>query len=278
MAGAPKPDPASYISPEHLSWQDSLIVNLGTPAGAGRRVPPWELTNWHVDGDFFVHYLDSPEQALLVIPLFTDIPPGGGGTAICPAGIARVARYLRDNTTGVSPLFTPRAENARFADEDDKGLAWFCDAARQCAEDAERAGRARDSAFVEAHGKVGDVYLLHPLMLHSASNNALRALRVITNPPVSLMEPFVLDRGEAGGYSVVERKTLLELGVPDGEGLKGWRIEAERERIVPKRVRVQEEMKKEEERRLKERKGEEERVSLRGGERDAMAKEGIAAA
>jgi hypothetical protein len=50
---------------------------------------------------------------------------------------------------------------------------------------------------------VGDVYLLHPLMLHSASQNLRRDIRVITNPPVSLVEPFKLHRGEGEGkYSI----------------------------------------------------------------------------
>ena len=33
-----------------------------------------------------VHFLDSPEQALLVIPIYSDIKPEGGGTYICPEG------------------------------------------------------------------------------------------------------------------------------------------------------------------------------------------------
>lgn len=68
------------IAAFNRTWGDGLIVNLGTPEGEGKDIPPQELKVWHVDGDFFVHYLDSPEQGLLVIPLFTDILPGGGGT------------------------------------------------------------------------------------------------------------------------------------------------------------------------------------------------------
>ena len=47
-------------------WHDGLIVNLGDPGGDTTHVPPRDLTGWHVDGDFFTHFLDSPEQALLV--------------------------------------------------------------------------------------------------------------------------------------------------------------------------------------------------------------------
>ena len=53
-----------------------------------------DLENWHNDGDFFVHFLDSPEQALLVIPLWSDIVSKAGGTAICTDGIKHIAKLL----------------------------------------------------------------------------------------------------------------------------------------------------------------------------------------
>lgn len=182
-----------------------------------------------------MHYLDSPEQALLVIPLWSDIVPSGGGTIICPAGIPVVAKHLYEHPEGVSPRMTPRAQNPEFKSEG-PALPWFCDIA----------SRMPDEAFVEVTGEVGDVYLLHPLMLHSASNNTLRKVRVITNPPVSVKEPFCFDRQD-GEYSVVERKTLMALG---RERLEGWRITAERQRVVPGSTKVKAEMKRLEEERL----------------------------
>jgi hypothetical protein len=226
---------AERVNTDASTWRDAFIVNLGTPEGHNKVVKPQELPGWHVDGDFFVHYLDSPEQALLVIPLWTDINPGGGGTFICPPAIDVVAKWLHENPEGVSPRMTPRAQNPEFVEE--KGLKWYNDLAASMP----------DEAFVEATGKVGDVYLLHPLMMHSASNNQLRQLRVITNPPVSVKEPFVFDR-EDGAYSAVERRTLRALGK---ERLEGWKIRAERQQVVPARVRIQEEMKVKEQERLK---------------------------
>ncbi|KZV63064.1 hypothetical protein PENSPDRAFT_758239 [Peniophora sp. CONT] len=226
------------IDPDKQTWADNLIVNLGTPEGAGREIPGNELEGWHVDGDFFVHYLDSPEQALLVIPLLTDIKPGGGGTMICPAAIPQIARYLRDHPDGVSPGMTPRAQNPTMAPEPIAGFyAYF----------NRIAATFPPEAFVEATGQIGDVYLLHPLMLHSTSNNALRALRIITNPPVSLRAPFVFDRADPAHYSVVERATLHALGV---ERLSGWKITRERQEVVPERVMIMQEMKKRELERL----------------------------
>lgn len=226
---------AEHVDSNASTWKDGFIVNLGTPQGHNKVIKPQELPGWHVDGDFFVHYLDSPEQGLLVIPLWTDIVAGGGGTMICPGAIPTVAKHLYDHPEGVSPRMTPRGQNPTFEQED--GLKWFNDLA----------ATMPDETFVEATGVVGDVYLLHPLMLHSASNNQLRNVRVITNPPVSVTEPFVFDRPD-GKYNVVERKTLKALGM---ERLEGWKITAERQGIVPERLRIQEEMKKKEEERLK---------------------------
>ena len=95
---------------ERQLWTDGLIVNLGTPEGEGKTVHPKDLRNWHVDGDFFVHYLDSPEQGLLVIPLFSDIQPQGGGTVICPGGIGKMAQHLVCETASAFPFVDPVAQ------------------------------------------------------------------------------------------------------------------------------------------------------------------------
>lgn len=225
------------VAEEHKTWSDGLIVNLGTPEGQGKDVDPRDLPGWHVDGDFFAHFLDSPEQGLLVIPLFTPIQTGGGGTMICPAAIPEMAKYLRDHPEGVSPRMTPRAQNPTW--EPEQGLKFFNDLAK----------RMPREAFVEATGEVGDIYLLHPLMLHSASNNSLRQLRIITNPPVSLNKPFDFDRENASEFSPVELKTLRELGV---ERLAGWKIQGSRDRVIPERLRKQQEMREQEVKRLAE--------------------------
>ncbi|EFW98605.1 hypothetical protein CMQ_4457 [Grosmannia clavigera kw1407] len=215
-------------------WRDSMIVNLGTVSGENKPVRPQDLNGWHIDGDFFVHFLDSPEQGLLVIPLFTDIVPGGGGTVLCPEALPHIAQWLHDHPDGVSPQMAAR-DGPNFSAKGNrlslKELA------------------VRSNNFVEATGECGDVYLLHPMMLHSASTNPLRNVRIITNPPVSLRQPFCFDRSEStgSGYSLVELATMRALGK---KSLPGWKITVPRERIVPERVKVQERMKQEELRRL----------------------------
>ncbi|SPQ25948.1 9215f865-55a7-4cb8-b6cc-24d7a84a79ee [Thermothielavioides terrestris] len=204
------------VDPSSRTWRDSLIVNLGAAEHEGKPVPPKELREWHVDGDFFVHYLDSPEQALLVTPLFTDIVPNGGGTYICPEAIPKIARHLYEHPEGVSPRMTPRGQEGYRQEKD---LSFCCGVAQSC------------ENFVEATGQLGDVYLMHPLMLHSPSSNALRRVRIITNPPVSLKEPHCFDR-EDGNYSLVEQFTLRALGK---DRLSGWKITGPRERVPQSR-------------------------------------------
>ncbi|KAJ7636741.1 hypothetical protein FB45DRAFT_907220 [Roridomyces roridus] len=201
-------------------WNDSFIVNLGKD-GQGPAAPR-DLENWHVDGDFFVHFLDSPEQALLVIPIFSDIGPGGGGTAICTDGIRAVAKHLFNNPNGVTPWMHPRGTPESTGSD-------RLDFYKAIVKNPELAS---DASFHEMTGEIGD--------------NVTRVPRVITNPPVSLKAPFRLSGG--GEYSLVEQKTLRELGFPGG--LDGWQIQGGREAVIPRRIKIQEEMKARERDRL----------------------------
>jgi hypothetical protein len=227
---------AHRLTPESDSWNDGFIVNLGSEEHEGEEWDPRKLDNWHVDGDFFVHFLDSPEQGLLVIPLWTDVIPNGGGTVICTEGVGEVARHLEAHPEGTGSGMIPRGDPNWESFRAGRG---FYEGIVQ---------RAKEESFHEMTGKAGDVILLHPFMLHSASWNGRRAVRIITNPPVSLREPFEYDPVD-GDYSLVEKKTSRELGK---ERLEGWRIRGEREGLVPERVRVQERMREEEKRRLQE--------------------------
>lgn len=86
--------------------------------------------------------------------------------------------------------------------------------------------------FFELTGEAGDVYILHPLMIHSAAKNGLRIPRIVTNPNVMLKEPFQFDRRDPTQYSLVELKTMKELG---SKRLEGWRITGERRPLEPGR-------------------------------------------
>ncbi|KAF9535497.1 hypothetical protein CPB83DRAFT_841854 [Crepidotus variabilis] len=227
------------INSEASSWGDSFIVNVGTEEleDCKKHVAPQDLDNWHVDGDFFVHFLDSPEQALLVIPIYSHIEPQGGGTIIAPEGIDIIAKYLASHPEGVLPTglsFTP--STSKYTNkEEDPGYISFLREIKKC------------HKFVEMTGEPGDVILLHPLMLHSASKNYLRIPRVITNPPVGLKSPFVFHRENSDDYSIVERKTLRALG----KDRLDFKISTDRRQITPARVLAEQKM-LQEEKRLKE--------------------------
>ena len=121
-----------------------------------------------------MHCLDSPEQALLVIPLFTGIAPNAGGTMICPEAMPKIAKFLHEHPEGISPHLTTTAE-PNFSVVDYRHVVSRYNELVQNYE-----------TLVEVTGTIGAIYLLHPCMIHSAIHNALRNMRIITDPPVSL--------------------------------------------------------------------------------------------
>jgi hypothetical protein len=99
---------------------------------------------------------------------------------------------------------------------------------------------------VETTGRLGDVVLMHPYMLHAVSQNHRGTARFITNPPIALREPMDFDRDDPAERSPVERAVLRALGV---ERL-AFRPTAPREDVVPERVRRQARMREQEQARL----------------------------
>lgn len=187
-------------------WNDGFIANLGVGDDRPWEPPSAEVGGWHKDGDFFRHFLDSPEQGLLAIVLWTDMYHQGGGTYIAPDSVPVVARFLAQHPGGVLPT-----------EFDFQALT------RQC------------SRFVELTGRAGDVVLLHPYMLHATSQNVIKHGRLITNPPITLQHPMHFDRAEPAEHSPVERAVLRALGVDRF----AFRRTGERETVVPERVLAQ---------------------------------------
>jgi hypothetical protein len=185
-------------------WWDGFIVNLGADDHEERWQPAGpNVPGWHKDGDFFRHFLDSPEQGLLVIVLWSDVVHRGGPTYLATDSVRPVARFLADHPEGVLP-----------------GEFSFGSLIGRC------------ERFEEAVGEAGDVFLMHPYLLHASSLNPLRLPRLITNPPIHLAEPMCFDRKD-GAYSPVERAVLNALGVERLE----FAPTRPRERVVPERVR-----------------------------------------
>jgi hypothetical protein len=190
------------------TWGDGFIINFGREPEFEWEPPssvlrPW--CQWHKDGDFFRHFLDSPEQGLLVVAVFSEIKPRGGGTYIACDSVQQVARFLERHPEGLLPpeLRAP-------------ALEWLA----ECKD------------FEELTGEVGDVVLLHPFMLHTRSLNVLNEARFIINPPVKLREPMRFDRPDAASHSPVERAVLRALGVERYSFVPA----KPREAVIPERI------------------------------------------
>ena len=176
--------PQNLYPVNSFNWSDAFIGNFHNGADRPWQPPSARVGGWHKDGGYFRHFLDSPEQGLLTIVMWSDLRHQGGGTFIAPNSVGVVARYLRDHPDGVGA----REWNVQPLIE-------------QCQQ------------FEELTGNAGDFVILHPFMLHATSQNVLRRPRWITNPPVVLKEPLNYNRPDRAEYSLVERATLQALGV-----------------------------------------------------------------
>lgn len=198
-------------------WSDALIANFSEGADRPWKGPSAQSPGWHKDGDFFRHFLDSPEQGLLVLVLWSDIDSQGGGTFVAPDSILQVARFFAAHPEGVLPNEIPfRAMIAECQD------------------------------FREVTGRIGDVVICHPFLLHTVSQNHSTRARFITNPPVSLREPMNFHRSDPADVSPVEQVILNALGVDHLD----FQPTGSREPVVPERVKREAAIKEEERRRL----------------------------
>jgi len=167
---------------------------------------------------------------------------------VAPDGIEHVARFLAANPDGVMGGH-PGVTNFDFRDLINK-----CEVFHEMTGEIGDVSRKERSELdryrvVLTPFSLWQVVLIHPLMLHSASHNNLRIPRVITNPPVSLREPFDFKRSNPEDYSPVELKTIKALGSTPEAGYE-FAPTAPRQRIVPEREKVQSVMKLQELERL----------------------------
>ena len=166
--------------------QDNLIVNLPDPNAGWFAADEWEhpAAGWHKDGDWFRHFLDSPEQALLVIVFWRDVTEEQGATYIAADSVGPVARLLYEHPEGLDPA---------------EVLSAVPTILRQCTD------------FRTLTGRQGTIVFAHPFMLHTASVNTTARPRLISNSSVMLRQPMSFARDD-GAYNVVEQSILQHLG------------------------------------------------------------------
>jgi hypothetical protein len=161
---------------------DNLIFNFPDER-AWWPAERWDVpeAGYHKDGDWFRHFLDSPEQGLLGIVFWRDVAERQGPTYLATDSIGPVARFLASRPRGVDPGELP-----------------YRDLLSQCQQ------------FVPLTGRQGTVVFAHPFLLHSASVNATNEPRVISNTSVILRNPLRFDR--QGASSAVEQVIIDAVG------------------------------------------------------------------
>ena len=171
-----------------LGFSSGIISNFCVDAFPAWKPPNPKQNGWHKDGWHFRHFLDSPEQGLLTVPLYTEILPKSGGTFIAKDSIAHVARLLAAYPQG-------------FHADSVQGSGYLIPyLIEQCSE------------FEELIGEPGDMVILHPFMMHRVSINPTDRPRFIANNAVVLNEPMCFNREAGDDYSLAELVVLHALG------------------------------------------------------------------
>ncbi len=170
----------NYNTPHGSGWP---LLNL-----PGFATPPWTppTSGFHIDGIHFHHHLDSPEQGLIGLLLFTDVAPGGGGTAIKPGSHYVTAQILRD----AEPAGLDHVELARRVD-----------------------AATVNFPVVEVLGNVGDILMMHPHLYHASSPNCTQRVRIASNFCVSLKQKMTFQSTEDRPLSLVEQAISLAVAI-----------------------------------------------------------------
>ena len=163
-------------------FNNSFNLNVNNGADEPWKGPSADSTGWHKDGWFFRHFLDSPEQALLCLVIWRDIKPKYGGTFYAPDSVPLICKELLAHPEGLSHT---------------NGWGRLI---HECKD------------FRELTAETGDVIILHPFMLHAASQNPSGRIRFMNNKVVSLNEPMQFNRPQ-GTYTPLEQSILQALEV-----------------------------------------------------------------
>jgi hypothetical protein len=174
--------------PEQIKLPDSLAVNLcsddsnlGEDGWRSTRAP-----GWHKDGWQYRHFLDSPQQGLLLGYIYSDTLPGSGGTQMCVDSIGVVARLLAQHPEGIHPDSVQSYIKPHMI--------------KECSE------------FEELTGEAGDLAIIHPYMVHRVAGNPSGRPRFAQFPSLKLSQPMQFGRDDPSEYSLSELVVLKELG------------------------------------------------------------------
>jgi tetratricopeptide (TPR) repeat protein len=143
------------------SWTSNLIVQYPVRS-LGSWTPAPDSPSWHLDSPSTATRIDELRTGLLVFIVFSDLLPASGNSWLALDSPAKVARRLAAMPEGVD----------------------------FCSDEAGPAITRTCKRFFELTGEAGDLFLVHPLMLHSASLNPSPRIRFLGNPMVYMQEPL----------------------------------------------------------------------------------------
>lgn len=169
-----------YSPPRSSGWPLLNFPGFAAPPWS----PPSDKGGWHIDGIHFHHHVHSREQGLIGLLMFTDVAPGGGGTAVKPGSHHITSRILRD----AEPEGLHHEELTRRVAEATTPLP-----------------------AIEVRGGAGAMLFMHPHLYHASSPNCSEMVRIASNSCIALHEPMDLNRPDAGAYSLVEQTVVAAL-------------------------------------------------------------------
>lgn len=189
---------------------------------------PWDVPTggWHWDGQHFRHHVDAPDQGLLLLCVFSDVGPRGGGTLVAEGSHRIVANFLAAHPEGLE-----LGEAIRLCVRAHPWLAELVGAVPAAPTNSgpppstgSRVSRfmerthtdpaGRPLRVVETIANAGDVFLCHPFLIHAASQNHSGVPRFMCNRTTPLRERMTFARAD-GDYSPLEisiRKALARTG------------------------------------------------------------------
>ncbi|AZN41800.1 phytanoyl-CoA dioxygenase family protein [Paenibacillus albus] len=182
---------------------------------------PWDVPTggWHWDGGHFRHYVDSPDQGILCLCMFSEIGPRGGGTLIVEGSHNLVARFLEKHPGGLEPQeaidklneeHPYLAELTGITERRDDGAA--SDRIRKFMDEWHTDEDGFQLRVAETTASPGDIILCHPFLYHAPSQNHSGSPRFMCNQKTPLKERMNYDRDNPDDYSPVEISIRRALG------------------------------------------------------------------
>lgn len=177
------------------TWEESWGCGWWVVTYPNICYPPWRVDGkWHIDGAWHQHFPYSREVGLVPVMLFSDIFPEGGGTAVLNGSHKYIARLLVEGSfQGCSSAMVASCMTADGIDID---------------------------RVMEITGQAGDVFFMHPLLLHARSTNlgtlGVASIRYMCHPTIVLKDHMRFDPPR----SVLEQSIVEAVAEVDDDSQK----------------------------------------------------------